>query len=795
MRTKLHLCLLLTGLAMSAGDAVASGTIGLHGVTYQVDTLFHNQVGPGTTQTSLLLTADGAAPVRVFYSEIDLTNPLVTIRGVSGHDKLAGGETVRSMATRKSHDGAQYFLGINADFYETAGTTARGVSTVGSPVGPTVVDGEILRARSSVASYKSFVVAADGTLHTNPFAFGGTLTAPGGATAPLGGVNINAQSNAVTIYNGFYYGSTNQTSAGWEVEARLADGETFKTAAPFKMIVTGAPSDAGDMTIGEQRYVLRGNGTAAALIQALQAGDEITVSPSWTCGGLQVDPYQMVSGNPKILENGVVLDSEGDRGDASQKHPRSGIGYGDGGRKVVMMVVDGRSLLSEGCRTSVLGALMAWAGATDAVNVDGGGSSTFYTQALGIRNKPSDGKERSVGNAIFAVHSAPADDQIAALRFVDFKLNVPRYGVYVPHFYGYNRHGVLIDTDVQGVTLSCDPACGTVRNGNAFVATGTGVTTLTAALGSVTVTEPLFIIDETGEMKLRCDSVINDTYHPWTVQVQNTVDGNVMLLDPSAFAWSSSNDAVATVEAATGVVRGIANGEAVITGSGGDFTGSMRVLVERPAARVMAIDPKADALTWKLTIGGGKNGTLTAQGDGFNVHFTGSSTRSPYIKLSKALRLWSLPDTLRMRVASPQLGVKDAKFVLKTPAGKSVNTTVEPVERGGELVFDLPTSAWTDASDMMNFPISLVYLQLDINAPTAGTEYDVQVTGLETVYDAVPALQPGDVDGNGVVNGSDVTALYNALLNGAAAAGSVDVDGNGLVNGSDVTALYNLLLK
>ena len=71
----------------------------------------------------------------------------------------------------------------------------------------------------------------------------------------------------------------------------------------------------------------------------------------------------------------------------------------------------------------------------------------------------------------------------------------------------------------------------------------------------------------------------------------------------------------------------------------------------------------------------------------------------------------------------------------------------------------------------------------------------MQVTGLETVYDAVPALQPGDVDGNGLVNGSDVTALYNALLNGAAAAGSVDVDGNGVVNGSDVTALYNLLLN
>ena len=53
----------------------------------------------------------------------------------------------------------------------------------------------------------------------------------------------------------------------------------------------------------------------------------------------------------------------------------------------------------------------------------------------------------------------------------------------------------------------------------------------------------------------------------------------------------------------------------------------------------------------------------------------------------------------------------------------------------------------------------------------------------------------GDVDGNGVVNGSDVTALYNYLLNNVTPAGNADVDGNNTINGSDVTALYNLLLK
>ena len=53
----------------------------------------------------------------------------------------------------------------------------------------------------------------------------------------------------------------------------------------------------------------------------------------------------------------------------------------------------------------------------------------------------------------------------------------------------------------------------------------------------------------------------------------------------------------------------------------------------------------------------------------------------------------------------------------------------------------------------------------------------------------------GDVDGNGLVNGTDVTALYNYLLNGVTPAGNADVDGNGTINGTDVTALYNILLS
>ncbi|MBP5560472.1 MAG: leucine-rich repeat protein [Muribaculaceae bacterium] len=52
----------------------------------------------------------------------------------------------------------------------------------------------------------------------------------------------------------------------------------------------------------------------------------------------------------------------------------------------------------------------------------------------------------------------------------------------------------------------------------------------------------------------------------------------------------------------------------------------------------------------------------------------------------------------------------------------------------------------------------------------------------------------GDVNGDYLISGADVTTLYNALLDGTPCHGNPDVNGDGIVSGADVTALYNLLL-
>ena len=52
----------------------------------------------------------------------------------------------------------------------------------------------------------------------------------------------------------------------------------------------------------------------------------------------------------------------------------------------------------------------------------------------------------------------------------------------------------------------------------------------------------------------------------------------------------------------------------------------------------------------------------------------------------------------------------------------------------------------------------------------------------------------GDVNGDGVVSGADVTALYGNLLDNKTVAGDADVNADGVISGADVTYLYRILL-
>lgn len=89
---------------------------------------------------------------------------------------------------------------------------------------------------------------------------------------------------------------------------------------------------------------------------------------------------------------------------------------------------------------------------------------------------------------------------------------------------------------------------------------------------------------------------------------------------------------------------------------------------------------------------------------------------------------------------------------------------------------------------------------VDIGPITKDVYYEIaeEVNGKFTVNDITDQIGGGgivgDIDGNGVVNVSDVTTLVNMILGTVAKNDAADVDGNGVVNVSDVTALVNIIL-
>ncbi|TXH20977.1 MAG: phosphodiester glycosidase family protein [Chitinophagaceae bacterium] len=90
----------------------------------------------------------------------------------------------------------------------------------------------------------------------------------------------------------------------------------------------------------------------------------------------------------------------------NNRHPRTCVGIKKDGSTIIL-VADGRNTNAYGLTLAELTKMMQWLGCTNAINFDGGGSSTLWIKGLGIVNHPSDNKkwdhegERKVANAFY----------------------------------------------------------------------------------------------------------------------------------------------------------------------------------------------------------------------------------------------------------------------------------------------------------------------------------------------------------------------------------------------------------
>jgi hypothetical protein len=125
---------------------------------------------------------------------------------------------------------------------------------------------------------------------------------------------------------------------------------------------------------------------------------------------------EAVSGVQRILHRGKVTAEAFCDDGCRFRHPRTVAAVSVDGHRVFLTVVDGRQPHSRGISLSALAELLAGLGASDAINLDGGGSAAMYlTSKGGLVSQPADRRERGVLNHV-GVFWRPTKDQLAAWR-------------------------------------------------------------------------------------------------------------------------------------------------------------------------------------------------------------------------------------------------------------------------------------------------------------------------------------------------------------------------------------------
>lgn len=196
--------------------------------------------------------------------------------------------------------------------------------------------------------------------------------------------------------------------------------------------------------------VLVGHGAAAEDLADATVGTsvDLTVKAS-------EDVDLAVGGSQRLLTDGERTDQD------EVTAARTAIGVSKDGTRLHVVSLDGRSADAHGMTIQELAHFMQDLGAWNAINLDGGGSTTLVARPAGtsarqLINRPSDGSERLDSNALVFRSTATRP----AVRGVGLRAEVePPVGLTEPHTYdvlpGLSRtlHGVGLDANLAATEV------------------------------------------------------------------------------------------------------------------------------------------------------------------------------------------------------------------------------------------------------------------------------------------------------------------------------------------------------
>ncbi|MER6266989.1 phosphodiester glycosidase family protein [Streptomyces sp900105755] len=375
--------------AAPAGAASGAGRIA-SGVAYRQ---FDLPAAKGTVHVHLL-TVDLADP----HVRVDLLSP----------GAVAARSRVSTMA-----DAAGAVAGVNGDFFNINETQHPGVEVTGASVGPAIAHGRVLKSAvptaqrfgpslpPGTATTDVFGVGVDRRARLDRLTLAGTVRTPH-ATLALRGLNQYALAQGSVGAYTAAWGSASRKRATCGSDTDRAAGcstDTYEVRIRGgRVVATSATPGSGAIAAGTT--VLLGREAGADRLRALTKGERVTVRERMVASASRI-PYRFAVGGYPVLRDGEPLAGL----DGTTAAVRTAVGYANGGRRMLLLALDGAVAYRSGLTIAEVAGEMRQLGAADAFSLDGGGSTTMVartagTQTVSVLNHPTDSPERAVANGI-----------------------------------------------------------------------------------------------------------------------------------------------------------------------------------------------------------------------------------------------------------------------------------------------------------------------------------------------------------------------------------------------------------
>ncbi len=523
---RLKYLLLGATLMVNITSCLWAENISIGGKTYELSRTIERKIGPGTTYLRLRIPD---YPLNVNMVMVDLNNPYNRIETTIANESAKGTESLVKAAKRLDSPGHHPLAAANANFW-VVGSQKEYPLYAGITRNASVRNGKIVTESNQFkekwdgGTQRTGVVAIsyDKKLYIDYCTSSVSITKPDGTILEINQCNKGLRNDEYAIYNSFYgsdrsfmpYSVIDNTFTlddkvnCYELYLRMDDGEKWTGGNPITFTVDHGVKQTSLGKLGDFDLALVAKKDTRTNINKLQQGEKLKLKYDWTFSdGSKPLVEQAIGGNAIVMRNGELTEHNTNETYNSQVYSRTGYGCSEDGKTLYILVIDKSTDpvygKSAGCSTSAMCEIARHFGCWNMSNFDAGGSAEMMVD-YEIVNKTTESSPRDVANGWMVFSIAPDDDDtISSIEFDHPFIKVLPGESFTPVILGYNKYDMLIDKNLKGFTLSCDPELG-FCSGTTFVASSYPATgKLTAKYGNMIVTKTIHV----GE-----SSAVNEMY-------------------------------------------------------------------------------------------------------------------------------------------------------------------------------------------------------------------------------------------------------------------------------------------